>query len=515
MLPRRKHPIGSEGKLQRLSDLKSMELSCDGRNLRRATIWAVAGIWMMLVAFTPPVIAKGDGSSMFAVAESIVTRGSITVPAGLGVIGREGRYYSPWYPLLSLVLVPFAAAGQIIASVVSLPRHYLAGAAALICPSMLISANALMTIALALRLGTSVKGALWSGLAFVFGTVALIDAREILADPLLALLTAVTIYLALADPKNFRTARIGVVSTLAVLAKPTGLIVGPAAAVFILMRQHKIRTAAAPLCGAVIGMLLYLSYNDYRFGESFFFGQAAVFQLRNVPVGIVGQLVSPGHGLFWYCPAVLALVFLPRDILRRAETWLGIGVATAYLVSYSAWRVWDAGWCWGPRFMIAGLPGLMALTGFLNQQSRRWLILLTIVGIIVGAPNLVCNYERVYVESAAAGTSDSVRDWSITEAPITAVWSAARRTIRASSLPQNDVRFLVRKAGAVEHKSAGEMPGLNVIALWWWMLPAAHIPAWIGALAALSITIIGILVVAEALRLASNIDDHNRNEPKR
>jgi hypothetical protein len=491
-----------------------MEFSCDARNLRRATALAVAGIWMMLVAFTPPVIAKGDGSSMFAVAESIVTGGSMAVPPGQGVIGREGRYYSPWYPLLSLVLVPFAAVGQVLASVVSLPRHYLAGAAALIFPSMLISANALMTIALALRLGTSVKGALWSGLAFVFGTIALVDAREILADPLLALLTAVIIYLALADSKNFRTVTIGVVSTLAVLAKPTGLIVGPAAAAFILMRQHEIRTAAAPLCGAVIGMVLYLGYNDYRFGESLFFGQPAVFRLRNVPAGIVGQLVSPGHGLFWYCPPVLALVFLPRSILRRAETWLCIGVATAYLICYSAWRVWDAGWCWGPRFMIAGLPGLMALTGFLNQQGRRWLILLTIVGITVAAPNIVCNYERVYVESAAAGTSDSVRDWSITQAPITAVWSAAERTIRASLLPQNDVRLLVGKAGTAEHKSAEEMPGLNVIALWWWMLPAAHIPAWIGALAALSITISGILLVAKALQLARVIDDHNSSGPK-
>jgi len=45
---------------------------------RRATALTVAGIWLVLLAFTPPVIPKGDGSSMFAVAESIVTQGSIT-----------------------------------------------------------------------------------------------------------------------------------------------------------------------------------------------------------------------------------------------------------------------------------------------------------------------------------------------------------------------------------------------------------------------------------------------------
>ena len=481
----------------------------NAHNVRRATALTVAGIWLVLLAFTSPVIPKGDGSSMFAVAESIVTHRSIVVPPDLGSLGRGGRYYSPLYPLLSVILVPFVAAGEALARVVHMSPHYLAGSAALICPSMLITANALMTIALALRLGTTVEGALLSGFAFVFGTIALVNAREVLADPLLALLTASTIYLAFGDSGNLKTTAIGVVSALAVLAKPTGLIVGPAAAVFLVIRRRDIGAAAAPLGGAVIGMVLYLGYNDYRFGDPLFFGESAVFRLANVPVGVMGQLVSPGHGLFWYCPAVLALLFLPKSVFWRAETWLVIGVAAAYLISYSAWWVWDAGWSWGPRFMIAGLPGLMALTGFLNERGRRWLIMLTIVGVVIAAPTLVSYYERVYVESAAAGITDPVRDWSITEAPITAVWGAAKRTIRASFLPQNDVRLLVRQAGAEYHKTADAMPGLKVIALWWWMLPAAHIPAWIGALAALAMVVTGTVLVAQGLRLARGIDDHS------
>jgi hypothetical protein len=484
----------------------------DGHNVRQAAALTVAGIWLVLVAFTSPVIPKGDGYSMFTVAESIVNQSSITVPPDLGRLGRGGRYYSPWYPLLSVVLVPFVAAGEALARIVHMSPHYLAGSAALICPSMLITANALMTIAVALRLGTTVEGALWSGLAFVFGTIALVNAREVLADPLLALLTASTIYLALGDSGNLRTAAIGIVSALAVLAKPTGLIVGPAAAAFLLIRRRDIGAAAAPLGGAVIGIILYLAFNDYRFGDPLFFGQSAGFpgfRLATIPVGVMGQLISPGHGLFWYCPAVLALAFLPKSIFWRVETWLVIGVAAAYLIFYSAWWGWDSGWSWGPRYMIAGLPGLMALTGFLNERGRRWLIGLTIVGVVIAAPTLVSYYERVYVESAAAGITDPVRDWSITEAPITAVWGATKRTIRASILPQNDVRLLVRQAGTEYHETADAMPGLKVIALWWWMLPAAHIPAWIGALAALAMVVTGSVLVAQGLRLARGIDDHS------
>ncbi|MGA6974266.1 MAG: hypothetical protein WBY93_21740 [Candidatus Binatus sp.] len=481
----------------------------NAHSVRRAAALTVAGIWLMLVAFTSPVIPKGDGSSMFAVAESIVNQRSIAVPPDLGSVGRGGLYYSPWYPLLSVVLVPFVTAGEVLARIVHMSQHYLAGSAALIFPGMLITANALITIALALRLGTTVEGALWSGLAFVFGTIALVNAREILADPLLALLTASAIYVALGDSGKLNTAAIGVISALAVLAKPTGLIVGPATAAFLLIRRRDIGATAAPLGGAVIGLVLYLGYNDYRFGDPLFFGQSAVFRLANVPVGVIGQLISPGHGLFWYCPAVLALVFLPRFVFWRSETWLVIGVAAAYLVSYSAWRVWDAGWSWGPRFMIAGLPGLMALTGFLDERGRRWLMTLTIAGVVIAAPTLVSNYQRVYVESAAAGITDQVRDWSITDAPITAAWGAAERTIRASLQSQNEVGVLVRQAGAEYHKTADEMPGLKVIALWWWMLPAAHIPAWIGALIALAMVVTGTILVAQGLRLARGIDDHS------
>ena len=336
--------------------------------------------------------------------------------------------------------------------------------------------------------------------------------REVLADPLLALLTASTIYLALGDSGNLRTAAIGIVSALAVLAKPTGVIVGPAAAAFLLIRRRDIGAAAAPLGGAFIGIILYLAFNDYRFGDPLFFGQSAGFpgfRLATIPVGVMGQLISPGHGLFWYCPAVLALAFLPKSIFWRVETWLVIGVAAAYLIFYSALWGWDSGWSWGPRYMIAGLPGLMALTGFLNERGRRWLIGLTIVGVVIAAPTLVSAYQRLYVESAAVGITDPVRDWSITEAPITAVWGATKRTIRASILPQNDVRLLVRQAGTEYHETADAMPGLKVIALWWWMLPAAHIPAWIGALAALAMVVTGSVLVAQGLRLARGIDDHS------
>ena len=130
-----------------------------------------------------------------------------------------------------------------------------------------------------------------------------------------------------------------------------------------------------------------------------------------------------------------------------------------------------------PRFLIVALPGLMALTGFLDPRGHKALVLLTLAGLIVAAPTLVSNEGRVFVETAAVGMTDQTRDWSITEAPITASWGAADRTIRSSLQPENDVSSLVRQAGLRYHTTADEMPSLKVIAVWWWMLPAAHVPA--------------------------------------
>src|SRR5215469_12296629 len=152
---------------------------------RRAVLLTVAGIWLLLLAFTPPVMPKGDGSSMFAVAESIVTQGTITVSPDLGRAGRGGRFYSVWYPLLSLVLTPFVAVGERLASIVHLPPHYMAASTALLFPALIVAANAF-----------------------------------------LAFLTVSAIYLVLGEAKKSTNLLLCLTCGLSVLAKPNGLLVG-------------------------------------------------------------------------------------------------------------------------------------------------------------------------------------------------------------------------------------------------------------------------------------------------
>jgi hypothetical protein len=67
------------------------------------------GTWLVYLAFLSPGIYSIDGSSMLAVADSLVTHHDVTVPVGLGMKGQDGNSYSRWYLLQSLLAAPVVA----------------------------------------------------------------------------------------------------------------------------------------------------------------------------------------------------------------------------------------------------------------------------------------------------------------------------------------------------------------------------------------------------------------------
>src|ERR1700730_9572298 len=150
-------------------------------------------------------------------------------------------------------------------------------------------------------------GARFAALAYAFGTVALAYARTFYAEPLLAFLTAAAILSALAcTPQQIVYAAL--CAMLAVLAKPTGILVGPIISVYLLAKTRSLRLSLLPGFGSLTGLLLYCSYNFMRFGHPLMFGQPWSFRWQTIPEGFVGLLFSPGRGLVWYCPIIVLSV---------------------------------------------------------------------------------------------------------------------------------------------------------------------------------------------------------------
>jgi len=473
----------------------------------RKLAWSLAlGTALIYLAFLPPGIYSIDGNSMLAVAESIVTRHNLTVPVGLGIPGRDGLVYSSWYPLQSLLAVPFVAVALLISRLFHVPLHFIAAAFAGVLPALFTAATVSLVALISLQLGSTLQGARRAALCFAAGTIAMVYARTFYAEPLLSLLVAGGIYLVFVrSPRTILFA--AVLALLAILAKPTGILLGPALSSYLLLRKCPARLALAPATGGGFGLLLYFLYNLFRFGNPLTFGQPWIFSLTAVPYGVAGLLFSTGRGLLWYSPAVLlaALGFRKAWKTKFLEALLIAALFAGFLGLHSLYENWHAGWSWGPRYLLPSLPGLSSLNGLLGGKAARALVYLSILGFLVNAPTLVSFYERYYGEANEQGVSDAELYWSPAHAPLLHGWSAAAREI--ADARHQDVRDLFRQRGNPSATIASSR-ALRVVALWWWVLPIVGIPRSLGAACSLGMVILGTWLLLSARFFSSQTAEH-------
>jgi hypothetical protein len=444
------------------------------------------------LAFLPPGIYSIDGNSMLAVAHSLVAEHSFAVPADQGVLGRNGHIYSNWYPLQSLLAVPAVAAGLAASHVVHAPAHYVEAMFASILPPLYTAIAVSFVYLIAIVLGGDESGAMLASITYAFGTIAMVYARSFYADPLLALLVAAATYFAF---RGNAVAIVALLSALAVLAKPTGLIVGPILAAYLVVKNRAFWPSLLPAAGSASGLGLYSVYNYYRFGNPLTFeARGIVPSLAFVPQGIAGLLISPGVGLIWYCPCVILVALALWQIAksRRLEALTICILFVATLLLHSCWFFWNAGWAWGPRYLLSVLPGTVALTGVLVGSWRRVLAVLAVAGFLVSAPTLISFYERYYAEATEQDVSLADLDWSPSRSPLLHAWPAAVREFRDAET--YDVRELFRQRG-VPSPTIANSRALRVVAVWWWVLPIIGVPRLVGLILSLVLTTVGILTV--------------------
>jgi hypothetical protein len=463
--------------------------------------WALAlGTGLIYLAFLPPGIYSVDGNSMLAVAESIVTRHTVSVSAGLGIPGRDGMIYSSWYPLQSLVSIPVVMAASGVSHFLHVPLHFVAAALAGILPALFTSITVALVALISLHLGSTLQGARRAALCFAGGTIAMVYARTFYAEPLLSLLVAAGIYLVFVRSKRAILVA-ALVALFAVLAKPTGIFLGPALAAYLLLKKTPARFALTPAVGAGLGLFLYSLYNLLRFGNPLTFGQPWIFSLSAIPLGVAGLLFSPGRGLLWYSPAVLLAILGFRKAWKTkpAESLLIAAIFAGFLLLHSLYSNWHGGWSWGPRYLLPVLPGLMALTGLLEGKAAKGLLTLSFLGFLITAPTLISYYERYYAEANEQGISDSELYWSPSRAPLLHMWGAASREI--TDARNQDVRELFNQRGTPSQTIATSR-ALRVVAVWWWVLPIVHIPRSVGFTCSLAMVIWGCWVLSR-VRLSS------------
>jgi hypothetical protein len=455
------------------------------------------GLSLIFVALVPPGIYSVDGNAMLAVAESLVTHRGFTVPADLGVPGVGGRIYSHWYPLLSVLAVPFVYVALVVSRIIALPFHYLAAVFSLPLVGVLTAGASGMVALLAERLGGSRRGAWLAAVSYCLGTIALAYGRTFYAESLLAFLTVAAVYFTFGLSQSDVLLGAGFAG-LAMLAKPAGVLLGPILAAYLAMKRVPISRTLLPLTGTALGFALYAGFNVIRFGHPLDFGIASPFQPSYFFSGVTGLLFSPGYGMLWYCPPVILAIFGFRQAMKdhRFEALAIAAVLLAFLCLHACLPFWYAAWSWGPRYLVPTVPVLCALTGLLQGNLRKLLIVLALLGFLVNAPTVFCFYERYYAELLEQGIpTDESLAWSLRYAPSLHEWPAALRQVRDAR--NSDVREIFARRGAPSATIGGSR-ALRVVPLWWWVLPVAGIPRWIGAVTSFLIVGLGAFFVIRA-----------------
>jgi len=317
-------------------------------------------------------IHSSDGLSMLSVTESLVKRGDYDTNQILwmglqqGTFGRGRELYSRKGIGTSLAALPLAWLGLIVPFWGFVQTTLLLNVA-------VTALTGLLVFLYLQRLGHSWEVGLVVTVLFGLGTMAWPYSKYFFSEPLTGLALLATAYLLLRFRETQATGDLALAGTSLGLAIATRLATAAIAPLFLLLLlayslsdrvsyRRLIPFLAAFLLPLILWGLLLGGYNYLRFGNPLTTGYLPQESFRTpLLTGLAGLLISPGRGLFLYCPIFLLIlpafpIFLGR---HRIEGAFSLSLVTIYILLYSKWFMWHGGFAWGPRFLVPIIPFLV------------------------------------------------------------------------------------------------------------------------------------------------------------
>ncbi|HET8626360.1 MAG TPA: hypothetical protein VFL91_03020 [Thermomicrobiales bacterium] len=428
-----------------------------------------------------------DEETMFGLTQSLAEHDSAAVPtcAGCTVIhstpAPDGRNYSRYGPLQSLVAVPLYVAGKVVTRgepADSVARWFTTRFTVDLLNAFVTAAIATLLYGLARGLGYGARPALATALLYGLGTQAWPHAKTFFSEPLTALLIlgAVACWWRLDQAADGRrqtadwsresgsravgqpgsspltplvtrhsslvtTVGVGLCCGLAIATKVGAAIVLPVLGLAVAVslarawREGVLAPREALLAGLAGAVALAMPvalvgwYNFARFGSPFETGygatEAGAIQSGTFLGGLAGLLVSPGKSIFLFSPVVL-LALPCWALFARRHRGLALvagGLVLTHLAFYARVPYWHGDVAWGPRYLDFALPLLVLplAAGFawLGRQSRGRRRVLGGVAALVVVAAVAVQLLGVLVnfDTVYNRVATGSRYWTATNAP--------------------------------------------------------------------------------------------------
>jgi len=203
------------------------------------------------------------------------------------------------------------------------------------------------------------------------------------------------------DTRRRRAFAAGLAASMAILTRPNLLPLAIVVAIFLGRRS-----VASFAAGLVPGIVVLALLNWRMYGSPLASGYGAasdLFQVGNVAANVQRYL-----RWLWesHTPVLALAIAAPFVVARRAPAWLALALASATVVLYLPYRVFDD-W-WYIRFLLPAIPFLVVLSvaavrGLVGRASRR------AEPVVVGL--LAALLAALWVQTARTRHVFDLRDW--------------------------------------------------------------------------------------------------------
>ncbi len=349
------------------------DCSKEDENLKFIIFYLFVFFFLIYLLTTSGLISFTDvGNARIEVAKSIVERFDLSIPAGMGMRGADGREYSSFSIGSVLLALPFYITAKLIGIP---PENFVA-----IMNQLFGAATVVLVFLFSISLGYSKRISLYTAIFYGLGTMAWYYAKDPGDHTIETFFTLLSVYFMYRYCINRKDSHL-LLSALslgfAFITRPTSILIMPTLFIMMIFYSPKkpdfkatVRLTTNDIALFSIAFLpfvaLILWYNYHRFGSVFETGHALMaarleldfFTGTPLLTGLSGFLTSPGKGFFYYSPAAILFFFSIKSFIRRH---LGLAICficimTAYFLFLSKNVYWNGDWAWGPRYLFVITP---------------------------------------------------------------------------------------------------------------------------------------------------------------